>query len=44
VVKGAGVWAITDPSDIEEVLRGLEETENSVEDAEDEEAVAQGRR
>ncbi|KAM0281608.1 hypothetical protein ACHAQH_003477 [Verticillium albo-atrum] len=26
-VKGGGVWAITDPSDIEEVLRGLEETE-----------------
>ncbi|KAK3995765.1 acyl transferase/acyl hydrolase/lysophospholipase [Cladorrhinum sp. PSN332] len=27
-VKGGGVWAITDPSEIEEVLRGLEETEN----------------
>jgi [acyl-carrier-protein] S-malonyltransferase len=26
-VKGGGVWAITDPSEIEEVLRGLEETE-----------------
>ncbi|KAK9445623.1 malonyl CoA-acyl carrier protein transacylase [Metarhizium brunneum] len=25
-VKGGGVWAITDPSDIDEVLRGLEET------------------
>ncbi|KAG8418168.1 [acyl-carrier-protein] S-malonyltransferase [Metarhizium acridum] len=25
-VKGGGVWAITDPSEIEEVLRGLEET------------------
>jgi [acyl-carrier-protein] S-malonyltransferase len=29
VVKGGGVWAITDPSEIEEVLRGLEETEDS---------------
>jgi len=27
IVKGGGVWAITDPSEIEEVLRGLEETE-----------------
>lgn len=27
-VKGGGVWAITDPSEIEEVLRGLEETES----------------
>lgn len=26
-VKGGGVWAITDPSEIEETLRGLEETE-----------------
>lgn len=26
-VKGGGVWAITDPSEIEEMLRGLEETE-----------------
>jgi malonyl CoA-acyl carrier protein transacylase len=26
-VKGGGVWAITDPCEIEEVLRGLEETE-----------------
>ncbi|KAK4126721.1 FabD/lysophospholipase-like protein [Parathielavia appendiculata] len=26
-IKGGGVWAITDPSEIEEVLRGLEETE-----------------
>ncbi|KAF3762912.1 hypothetical protein M406DRAFT_63659 [Cryphonectria parasitica EP155] len=26
-VKGGGVWAITDPSEIEEVLRGLEETD-----------------
>lgn len=31
-VKGGGVWAITDPSEIEEVLRGLEETENLVDD------------
>jgi len=46
VVKGAGVWAITDPSDIEEVLRGLEETEHFIEDAEEEEegAVAQASR
>lgn len=29
LVKGGGVWAITDPSEIEEVLRGLEETEDS---------------
>ncbi|CAG9943506.1 unnamed protein product [Clonostachys rosea f. rosea IK726] len=28
MVKGGGVWAITDPSEIEEVLRGLEETNN----------------
>ena len=27
-VRGGGVWAITDPSDIEEVLRGLEETDH----------------
>lgn len=26
LVKGGGVWAITDPTEIEEVLRGLEET------------------
>lgn len=32
LVKGGGVWAITDPSEIEEVLRGLEETEGIVED------------
>jgi [acyl-carrier-protein] S-malonyltransferase len=32
VVKGGGVWAITDPSEIEEVLRGLEETEGLVEE------------
>ncbi|KAK3350164.1 acyl transferase/acyl hydrolase/lysophospholipase [Lasiosphaeria hispida] len=31
-VKGGGVWAITDPSEIEEVLRGLEETESLVEE------------
>jgi len=36
-VKGGGVWAITDPSEIEEVLRGLEETESLVdEELEDE--------
>jgi malonyl CoA-acyl carrier protein transacylase len=26
-VKGGGVWAITDPNDVEDVLRGLEKTE-----------------
>jgi [acyl-carrier-protein] S-malonyltransferase len=31
-VKGGGVWAITDPSEIEEVLRGLEETEYLVDE------------
>ncbi|KAL2198215.1 acyl transferase/acyl hydrolase/lysophospholipase [Corynascus similis CBS 632.67] len=31
-VKGGGVWAITDPSEIEEVLRGLEETEYIVDE------------
>jgi [acyl-carrier-protein] S-malonyltransferase len=31
-VKGGGVWAITDPSEIEEVLRGLEETESLIEE------------
>ncbi|CAI4215067.1 unnamed protein product [Parascedosporium putredinis] len=36
VVKGAGVWAITAPEDIEEVLRGLEETEGVLEDPEEE--------
>jgi len=36
VVKGAGVWAITTPEDIEEVLKGLEETESVLEDMEDE--------
>lgn len=35
LVKGGGVWAITDPSEIEEVLRGLEETEGVVEDGDD---------
>ncbi|KAI1344710.1 malonyl CoA-acyl carrier protein transacylase [Xylariaceae sp. FL0016] len=33
-VKGGGVWAITDPMEIEEVLRGLEMTENLEEDDE----------
>ncbi len=32
LVKGGGVWAITDPTEIEEVLRGLEETESFVEE------------
>lgn len=34
VVKGGGVWAITDPSEIEEVLKGLEDTEYLEEDEE----------
>uniref|UniRef100_L2GF14 [acyl-carrier-protein] S-malonyltransferase n=1 Tax=Colletotrichum fructicola (strain Nara gc5) TaxID=1213859 RepID=L2GF14_COLFN len=34
-VKGGGVWAITDPNEIEEVLKGLEDTEHwSDDDAE----------
>lgn len=37
IVKGGGVWAITDPSEIEEVLRGLEETESLVEEEDEEE-------
>ncbi|CAK7243064.1 MAG: [acyl-carrier-protein] S-malonyltransferase [Sporothrix thermara] len=32
LVKGGGVWAITDPTEIEEVLRGLEETESCIDD------------
>ncbi|KLU86349.1 malonyl CoA-acyl carrier protein transacylase, partial [Magnaporthiopsis poae ATCC 64411] len=36
LVKGAGVWAITDPSEIEEALRGLEETESVVDEEEGE--------
>jgi [acyl-carrier-protein] S-malonyltransferase len=31
-VKGGGVWGITDPKEIEEVLRGLDETETSGDD------------
>ncbi|KAI0148741.1 malonyl CoA-acyl carrier protein transacylase [Xylariaceae sp. FL1272] len=31
-VKGGGVWAITDPFEIEDVLKGLEKTESFVED------------
>jgi [acyl-carrier-protein] S-malonyltransferase len=34
LVQGGGVWAITDPTEIDEVLRGLEETESIVEDEE----------
>jgi len=34
LVKGGGVWAITDPSEIEEVLRGLDETKD-IHDEED---------
>lgn len=37
LVKGGGVWAITDPSEIEEVLRGLEETEHILDDEEESE-------
>lgn len=33
-VKGGGVWAITDPFEIEDVLKGLEETEGWVEEEE----------
>lgn len=33
-VKGGGVWAITDPSDIHEVLRGLEDTDPLLEEEE----------
>ncbi|KAF7543528.1 hypothetical protein G7046_g9981 [Stylonectria norvegica] len=32
LVKGGGVWAITDPSEVEEVLRGLEDTEGIMEE------------
>lgn len=32
LVKGGGVWAITDPSEIEEVLKGLDDTENAGEE------------
>ena len=34
LVKGGGVWAITDPSEIDEVLRGLDETKD-IQDEED---------
>lgn len=33
-VKGGGVWAITDPSEIHEVLRGLEDTDPLLEEEE----------
>ncbi|KAI0842449.1 malonyl CoA-acyl carrier protein transacylase [Hypoxylon sp. FL0890] len=33
-VKGGGVWAITDPIEIEDVLKGLEKTEHLQEDEE----------
>lgn len=33
-VKGGGVWAITNPSDIHEVLRGLEDTDPLLEEEE----------
>ncbi|KAL7780989.1 Adaptor complexes medium subunit family domain-containing protein [Trichoderma afarasin] len=35
LVKGGGVWAITDPYEVEEVLRGLEETANILDDEEE---------
>jgi [acyl-carrier-protein] S-malonyltransferase len=28
LVKGGGVWGISDPKEIEEVLKALDETEN----------------
>ena len=31
-VKGGGVWAITDPTEVEDVLRGLEETQGAMDD------------
>lgn len=31
LVKGGGVWAITDPSEVEEVLKGLEDTRDIME-------------
>ncbi|KAI0108225.1 Mu homology domain-containing protein [Daldinia grandis] len=34
-VKGGGVWAITDPIEIEDVLKGLEKTESLEEDEEE---------
>lgn len=34
LVKGGGVWAITDPSEIEEVLKGLEDTAGILDDDE----------
>ncbi|KAK7943758.1 Adaptor complexes medium subunit family-domain-containing protein [Apiospora aurea] len=37
VVKGGGVWAITDPMEVEEALRGLEKTEYLIEEEEEEE-------
>jgi [acyl-carrier-protein] S-malonyltransferase len=32
VVKGGGVWGISDPKEIEEVLKALDETEASREE------------
>lgn len=34
LVKGGGVWAITDPLEVEEVIRGLEETAYLIDDEE----------
>ncbi|PHH80379.1 hypothetical protein CDD82_1788 [Ophiocordyceps australis] len=36
LVKGGGVWAITDPFEVDEVLRGLEETAGIVDQDDDE--------
>ncbi|KAK6951013.1 hypothetical protein Daesc_007542 [Daldinia eschscholtzii] len=35
-VKGGGVWAITDPIEIEDVLKGLEQTESLTEEEDEE--------
>jgi [acyl-carrier-protein] S-malonyltransferase len=41
-IKGGGVWGISDPKEIEEVLRGLEETENMLlEEEEESEALSE---
>ncbi|KAK5987122.1 Malonyl CoA-acyl carrier protein transacylase [Cladobotryum mycophilum] len=44
LVKGGGVWAITDPFEVEEVLKGLEETDNILEDEEEEAPEPEVRR
>lgn len=42
-VKGGGVWAITDPVEIDEVLKGLEKTESLIEEEEEEQAQEESR-